>query len=393
MMSPKPLTGVRVLEFTHAIMGPSAGLILADLGAEVIHVEPPTGDSTRRLKGMGVGYFTFFNRNKRSLAVDIKREEGREIIHRLMPSVDIVLENFGPGTMERLGYGYESLKALRPDLIYCALKGFLSGPYEERLAMDEVVQMMGGLAYMTGPPGQPLRAGASVIDISGGMFGVIGVISSLYRRNITGEGAFIQSALFETTVFMMGQHMAYAALSDEPVPPMPTRISAWSIYRIFETQDHTPLFIGVISDVQWRRLCEALERQDWLDDPRLASNQGRLDEAEWFIPTFEAQVRALSFEEACRRCAEAKVCYAPITRPEDLFDDPQLNVESRALLDTKLPTGKRAHLPRLPIEMNGVDFDLKYQPPAIGEGSEGYLKELGYSEQDLAKLKEAGVTP
>lgn len=391
-MGPKPLSGVRVLEFTHAIMGPSAGLILADLGAEVIHVEPPAGDSTRRLKGMGVGYFTFFNRNKRSLAIDIKRQEGREIIHRLMPSVDVVLENFGPGTMERLGYGYESLKALRPDLIYCALKGFLSGPYEERLAMDEVVQMMGGLAYMTGPPGQPLRAGASVIDISGGMFGVIGVISSLYKRALTGEGALIRSALFETTAFMMGQHMAYAALSDEPIPPMPARVSAWSIYRIFETQDHTPIFIGVISDIQWRRLCQTLERQDWLDDPRLMTNQGRLDEERWFMPDFEAHIRTLTFTELCQRCDEAKVCYAPITRPEDLFTDPQLNSEQRPLLSTELPTGERAGLPRLPIEMSGVDFNLERQPPKVGEASEAYLKELGYSEADQAELRETGVT-
>ena len=219
-----PLSGIRVLEFTHAVMGPSAGLILADLGAEVIHIEPPQGDPTRRLKGMGSGYFAFFNRNKKSLAVNIKGDEGRDVVQRLLATADVVVENFGPGTMERLGYGYEACKAIKPDLIYCALKGFLTGPYSHRTAMDEVVQMMGGLAYMTGPPGQPLRAGSSVIDIGGGMFGVLGILSALLQRERTGEGRFLKSALFETTAFFMGQHMAYASTSDEPVPPMPARV-------------------------------------------------------------------------------------------------------------------------------------------------------------------------
>nr|MCU0564453.1 CoA transferase [Desulfobacterales bacterium] len=154
-----PLEGIRVLAFTHAVMGPAAGMILADLGAEVIHIEPPGGDATRQLRGFGVGYFSYFNRNKKCLAVDLKAPEGRAIILKLAASADILLENFGPGTIERLGYGYAALSALNPRLIYCSLKGFLPGPYENRVAMDEVVQMMGGLAYMTGPSGSPLRAG------------------------------------------------------------------------------------------------------------------------------------------------------------------------------------------------------------------------------------------
>ena len=342
----RPLNGVRVLEFTHAIMGPSAGLILADLGAEVIHVEPPHGDHTRRLGGMGLGYFTFFNRNKQSLAVDLKHEEGKALIYKMMPTVDVVIENFGPGTMDRLGYGYDTLKSHRSDLIYCALKGFLPGPYAHRTAMDEVVQMMGGLAYMTGPPGQPLRAGASVIDISGGMFGVLGVISALYERSQTGQGRYIQSALFETTAFMMGQHMAYSALIDTPVPPMPARVSAWSIYHIFHTRDEQRVFLGVISEKQWRSLCTALKRPDWIEDERLATNKDRIDAKSWFMPEFRAVIAGYTFDDLCALCEEARVCYAPITRPEDLFDDPQLNTEERGLLDTRLPTGEHTKLPR-----------------------------------------------
>ena len=264
-----PLKGIKVLAFTHAVMGPAAGLILADLGADVIHIEPPTGDTTRRLKGFGIGYFPFFNRNKKCLAVDLKAPEGKEIIFKLVETADIVLENFGPGTIERMGYGYDVLKKINSRLIYVSLKGFLPGPYEHRVAMDEVVQMMGGLAYMTGPPGQPLRAGTSIIDITGGMFGAMGAITALYDRERTGEGTYIKSALFETTAFIMGQHMAYAALTDGPVPPMPARVSAWSVYKLFDTKDEDQVFIGIISEKHWQKFCEAFDRSDWLEDERL----------------------------------------------------------------------------------------------------------------------------
>ena len=383
-----PLAGIRVLEFTHAVMGPSAGLILADLGAEVIHIEPPHGDSTRRLKGMGSGYFGFFNRNKKSLAVNIKSDEGRDIVHRLLATADVVVENFGPGTMDRLGYGYADCKAVREDLIYCALKGFLSGPYAQRTAMDEVVQMMGGLAYMTGPPGKPLRAGSSVIDIGGGMFGVLGILSALYQRALTGRGRYLKSALFETTAFFMGQHMACASVSDQPVPPMPARVSAWSIYRIFETQEGTPLFVGIISEKQWAKFCRSFERIDWLEDPRLATNNVRIDAAAWFIPQVEAMFASLPFETAVARCARAGISYAPISRPEDLFTDPQLNKPEGGLLDTVLPNGVRTRLPRLPIEMSDADMGIRANPPQVGEHTDAILAEVGLDADTIAALRE-----
>lgn len=282
-----PLSGLRVLEFTHAVMGPTAGLLLGDLGAEVIHIEPPQGDSTRRLKGFGTGYFPFYSRNKKSLAMDLKSAEGRDIIGKLATTADILVENFGPGTMERLGYGYEAMRAINPRLIYLALKGFLSGPYEHRAALDEVVQMMGGLAYMTGPPGQPLRAGTSIIDIGGGMFGVMGILTALYERERTGQGTFLQASLFETTAFFMGQHMAYSALTDGNIPPMPARVSAWSIYRIFQTSDGESVFVGVTSDRHWERFCQEFKRPDWAADPRLTTNNGRIDAASWLLPAVE----------------------------------------------------------------------------------------------------------
>src|SRR5579872_3535736 len=275
--APAPLTGIRVLEFAHTIMGPSAGLILADLGADVIKIEPVGGDTTRRLPGFAAGFFGTFNRNKRSLAVDLKSDEGRALVHRLAATADAAIENYAPGTMDRLGCGYEDLAKANPRLVYCALKGFLSGPYEHRPALDEVVQFMGGLAYMTGPPGQPLRAGTSVVDIMGGAFAVIAILAALRERDRTGRGQCVKSALFESTVFMMGQHMAGEAVTGEPMPPMPARRGGWGIYQSFRTREGGELFIDVTSNNHWRRFCEIFERPDLLADPRLDSNEKRVE--------------------------------------------------------------------------------------------------------------------
>jgi crotonobetainyl-CoA:carnitine CoA-transferase CaiB-like acyl-CoA transferase len=374
-----PLKGLKVLEFTHAVMGPTTGLLLADMGAEVLHIEPLEGDATRRLRGFGTGYFPFYNRNKKSLAIDLKTEEGRHIIYELAKTADIVVENFGPNTMDRLGFGYEKLKTINERLIYCALKGFLSGPYEKRHAMDEVVQMMGGLAYMTGRPGDPLRAGSSIIDITGGMFGYIGILQALYEREKTGQGKFVKAALFETTAFLMGQHMAYAAMSAEPVPPMPARVSAWSIYRTFDASDGEKVFIGIISEKHWERFCAAFARLDWLKDDRLKSNNHRIEQRDWFLPDVERTVSQLSKAEIIRRCELADIPFAPIATPEDLFDDPQLN-EGNSLLATTLPDGTVTKLPKFPLEYGDAEQTLAMNPPKIGEHTVDILTEIGFSD-------------
>lgn len=357
-----PLHGLRALEFTHAVMGPACGLALADLGAEVIRVEKtPDGDDTRRLQGFGTGYYPFFNRNKKSLAVDIKSDSGRDIIYKLVRTVDVVVENFAPDTMERLGCGYAQLSSLQPSLIYCSLKGFGHGPYEHRAALDEVVQMMGGLAYMTGPAGQPLRAGASIIDIMGANYGVMGILLALRERDQTGRGQWVKAALFETTAFVMGHHMAYAALTQQPVPPMPERISAWAIYRTFATADDELVFIGVTSDKQWVRFCQIFDRPDWLADPRLATNNGRIEQREWLLPAIEALIVRYPRDEVLRRCELADLPVSPVARPEDLFDDPQLRAGG-GLLPTPLPNGLCAPLPRLPIMLDGQGATLESLP-------------------------------
>ncbi len=385
------LSGIRVVEFTHAVMGPSAGLILADLGAEVIRIEPaPHGDKTRRLKGFGAGFHTYFNRNKKSLSIDLKTRLGREIVGKLLPTTDVLIENFGPGTAERLGIGYEEISARNPKLIYCRLKGFMDGPYARRTALDEVVQMMSGLAYMTGPPGQPLRAGASIVDIMGGTFGALGIILALRVRDKTGHGALVENGLFETAAFIMGQHMAYSAISQTPVPPMAARTSPWSIYRQFDPADGERVFVGVTSDKQWRHFCRAFDRQDLLRNKRLATNNERIAMYDRLLPDLESMFATMPLDEIVNRCEKAEIPFSPIARPEDLFEDPQLNAGG-SLVSVHLPDGRLTKLPRLPIAIDGHRPGLRRDAPEIGEDTRALLLELGYSGEKITALQERGV--
>ena len=386
-----PLAGLRVLEFTQNIMGPSAGLVLADLGADVVKVEPaPGGDPTRRLSGFAAGFFGYFNRNKRSLAVDLKQPQGLALVHRLAARADVVIENYAPGTMDRLGCGYAALSALNPRLVYGALKGFLSGPYEHRPALDEVVQFMGGLAYMTGPAGQPLRAGTSVVDIMGGAFAAIAILAALRRRDATGRGELVKSALFESTVFMMGQHMAGEAITGEEVPPMPVRRGGWGIYQTFKTADDDQVFVGVTSDRHWARFCEVFERPDLLADARLRTNEQRVEARPWMLPIVAGHLGRFTKPEIMARCEQAKIPYAPVARTADLFDDPHLN-ESQGLVEVDLPGDGRARLPRLPLELGGERPPLYRQPPRLGEHTREILVEAGLDAAEIDEHERKGV--
>ncbi len=391
MISNLPLSGIRVLEFTHAVLGPVAGYHLAEFGAEVIRIErTPHGDPTRRLAGFGMGYFTMFNRNKKSLVVDLKTDEGRNMVHKLLTTSDILVENFGPGTMERLGFGYENLAKQYPQLIYCALKGFMPGPYEQRMALDEVVQMMSGLAYMTGRPGDPLRAGASIIDIVTGIYGAMGCLLAWQERQKTGKGQLVRSALFETAAFIMGHHMAYAAIAQEPVPSMPARISAWAIYHRFETADNESIFVGITSDKQWVRFCNEFNRPDWLADERLATNNGRIAQREWLLPQVTALFAGLDLADIIHGCEAANLPFSPIARPEDLFEDPQLN-ESGALQEVTLPDGQKTKLPHLPIQLQDQAWHIHQQPAQPGQHTAEILNAIDYSPTQIEQLVDKGI--
>ena len=388
---PLPLAGLKVVEFCQIIMGPSCGVVLADLGADVIKVEPaPGGDKTRKLSGFAAGFFSSFNRNRRSIALNLKEPKGLEIAQKLIAQADVLTENFAPGTMDRLGCGYEDVSKVNPRLVYCSLKGFLSGPYEKRQALDEVVQFMGGLAYMTGPPGHPLRAGASVIDIMGGTFGVVGILAALRERDHSGKGQLVKSALFENVAHLMGTHMSGEAIQQKEVPPMPVRWSAWAVYEVMETSDAKQVFIGITSDNHWRRFCQKFGRSDLLADPGFQTNEDRVAAQERLKPIIRDMIRAHSKSEVLEICEEINIPFAPVAETKDLFDDPQLNANGRMLV-TQLPDGRTVKLPRLPIEIGDHDLGLRTQPPEVGEHTREVLKELGYTVDALDKLEDDNI--
>ena len=389
-----PLDNIKVLEFTHMVMGPAAGVILADMGADVIKIEPVTGDATRHLPGSGAGYFPMYNRNKRSLCINLKSEEGRDVALGLAKDADVVIENFRPGTMDRLGFGYEVLSKQNPRLIYCSEKGFLAGPYEHRTALDEVAQMMGGLAYMTGPPGQPLRAGASVIDVQGGMFGALGIIAALHQRHATGKGQHLVASLYENTVFLVGQHMAQYAVTGQAASPMPVRVSAWAIYQVFETGDDEQVFVGVVSDKQWKDFCAAFELTDFAKDSSLDGNSDRVKHKDRIIPVIQETFRRYTKQQLMDKLERSGLPFAPIAKPQELFDDVHLNAGAGLLPITVTDgenAGQKTKLPALPLEMHGQRFGIRRDVPQAGQHTREILQQAGYNDEQVEALIRNGI--
>ena len=386
-----PYAGVRVVEFTHMVMGPTCGMLLGDLGAEVIKVEPIDGDNTRRLLGSGAGFFPTFNRNKKSIALDLKQPAGVEAALRLIATADIVSENFKPGTMQKLGLDYATLKKLNPRLIYVSHKGFLPGPYDHRTALDEVVQMMGGLAYMTGRIGDPLRAGTSVNDIMGGMFGAIGAMAALRQRELTGEGCEVQSALFENNIFLVAQHMMQFAATGQAADPMPSRISAWGVYDVFTVKDGAQIFLAAVSDKQWGIFCQAFALDDLLADPRLATNNDRVRARAWMMPILRERLATYSAAELSDVFERNALPFAPITQPQHLFDDPHLNATG-GLAPVRMNDGSLSKVPLMPFTLGGQRPGIRLQPPTLGEHTRSLLHEVGYSAEQIKTLVQQHIT-
>ena len=381
-----PFAGIRVIEFTHMVMGPTCGMVLADLGAEVIKIEPLLGDNTRKLMGSGAGFFAMFNRNKKSIALDLHSPGGKEAALKLIASADIVSENFKPGTMARLGLDYAALSKLNERLIYVSHKGFLPGPYDHRTALDEVVQMMGGLAYMTGREGDPLRAGTSVNDIMGGMFGAMGAMAALAQRAVTGKGQEVQSALFENNVFLMAQHMMQFAVTGQAAAPMPSRISAWAVYDVFTVRGGEQIFLAVVSDTQWIEFCKAFELADLQADPRLVTNNDRVRARDWLMPVLRERMAHHSAAELSRVFEDHGLPFAPIMQPQDLFHDPHL-LATGGLAAMQLPDGRQTQVPLMPITMGGHRPGVRSNPPRLGEHTDALLLQAGYTADEIRQLK------
>jgi crotonobetainyl-CoA:carnitine CoA-transferase CaiB-like acyl-CoA transferase len=376
------------------VMGPTCGMVLADMGADVIKIEPIEGDRTRKLMGAGTGFFPMFNRNKRNLLLDLKQADGVAIARRLCLDADIVAENFKSGVMSRFGLDYAQLKPDNERLIYIALKGFLPGPYEHRTALDEVVQMMGGLAYMTGRPGDPLRAGTSVNDIMGGMFGAIGALGALIERGISGKGQEIQSALFENNIFLVGQHMMQYAMTGQAPAPMPSRQSPWAIYDVFTVKNGEQIFLAAVSDWQWQTFCALMQWGDLLANPAYSSNNDRVTARPVLLETIRNRLKQFSAAELAQRFESAGLPFAPINRPEDLLDDPHLN-QTGGLATIIVPDGPRAgelvKTTLLPFTLDGQRLGVRLNPPRMGEHTKAILTELGYSQNNIDDFLQRGV--
>ena len=384
-----PLSGLKVVEFTHMVMGPTCGMVLADLGADVIKVEPIEGDRTRTLLGAGVGFFPMFNRNKKSIQIDLHKPDGAAVARKLAASGDVVAENFKPGTMLKYGLDYASLAETNPKLIYASLKGFLPGPYDHRTALDEVVQMMGGLAYMTGRPGDPLRAGSSVNDIMGGMFGAIAILGALVQRGISGRGMEVQAALYENNIFLVGQHMLQYAITGQPAAPMPARISPWAIYDVFTVKDGEQIFLAAVSDAQWATFCDVLGFADLKTDPALALNNDRVRARPTLLAEIGRRLKRFSAAELSKRFEAAGLPFAPIMKPEDLLDDPHL-LATGGLADITLADGERAgrtvKTTLFPFTLDGQRPGVRLNPPRRGEHTREVLAALGYAAGEIDSL-------
>jgi crotonobetainyl-CoA:carnitine CoA-transferase CaiB-like acyl-CoA transferase len=389
-----PLEGLEVVEFTHMVMGPTCGMVLADLGAEVLKIEPIEGDRTRTLLGAGAGFFPMFNRNKKSIRIDLRQAAGREAARRLCTAADVVAENFKPGSMAKLGLDHATLERDNPRLIYASLKGFLPGPYDHRTALDEVVQMMGGLAYMTGRPGDPLRAGTSVNDIMGGLFGAIAILGALVQRGITGRGMEVQSALYENNVFLVGQHMLQFALTGKPAAPMPARDNPWAVYDVFTVAGGEQIFLAAVSDAQWGVFCDALELPDLKADPDLATNNERVKRRPALLATLRERLAHRSAVELARLFEDAGLPYAPIRKPEELFDDEHL-LATGGLADIVVPDGPRAgetvKTTLFPFTLAGARPGVRLDPPRAGEHTDAVLAAVGYTQSDIDMLRAQAV--
>ncbi len=390
----QPLAGLRVVEFTHMVMGPTCGMVLADMGAEVIKVEPIEGDRTRHLLGAGAGFFPMFNRNKKSIAIDLRQPEGAALARQLVGTADVMAENFKPGTMAKYGLDYPSLAQANPRLIYVSHKGFLPGPYQHRTALDEVVQMMGGLAYMTGRPGDPLRAGTSVNDIMGGMFGAIGALGALIQRGITGRGQEVQSALFENNVFLVGQHMLQYAITGQPAAPMPERISAWGIYDVFTVKDGEQIFLAAVSDGQWLTFCDALGFADLKAQACYATNNQRVQQRLVLMPLLRERLAQRSAADLAATFERVGLPFAPIRKPEELYDDEHL-LATGTLADITLPDGERAgettQTTLLPFTLDGERLGVRLNPPTRGQHTDELLAALGYDAGQIEAMRAKAV--
>lgn len=379
----KPLKGTRVVEMTHMIMGPSCGQILAYLGAEVIKVEPPTGDKTRHLTGMGRGFFPSFNRGKRSITLDLKSPAGTAALDKLLQTADVFIENFRDQSLAKMGFAPEALRTKHPKLIIASCKGFLHGPYQDRTAMDEVVQMMTGLAYMTGPTGRPLRVGSSANDIMGGLFGALSVLGALMERRETSTGRALRIGLFENCLMLVMQHMVQFDLDGQEPSPMPEREFSWPVYDIFDTRDQRQIFVGAVTEGHWIILCKALGLEHLLENTLLQTKMDQIEARDWTLPIFAEAIQKRDFEALVEIFEASGIPFSPINRPADMYRNPHV-MRPGGLHLSHLPGGQEFRAPGLPIEVDGeAPSPVSLDVADVGDDTDSILAEIGLSASEI----------
>ena len=389
-----PLEDVTVLELGHIVAGPFCSLILADLGADVIKVENRRhgGDSVRGSSELGTSLFNAMNRNKRSVTVDLKDDAGREVFERLVADADVIVENFGPGVTDRLGVDYGTLREVNESLVYCSIKGFGEGPYEEYPALDPITEALSGLMSVTGlPDEQPVRVGTSISDMAASFFGAIGILSALRQRDLTGVGTYVEAPMFESTMPFMSYWLAYSQAHDVVPEPIGASHLNWAPYDVFQTADGEWTFVGPSSERHWERLCDALEL-DLADDERFETMIDRREHREALRETLADVFDDWTQPEVLERLRDVGVPVAPVNDVSDVLEDDHLEATD-ALTEIETVEGKETtvEVPKLPLRADRFDPPEGERPPELGEHTDGILRELGYSDAEIESLRERGA--
>ena len=390
------LSGIRVLDMTRVLVGPYTTMILADLGADVIKLEMPgIGDDARHypphINGESA-YFMSLNRNKRSMTLNLKEEEGKRVFLDLVREVDVLVENFRPGTMDRLSLGYDTLKTANPGLIYAAASGFgHTGPYSRRPAYDGVVQAMGGIMSITGAlGGEPTRVGTSIGDIAAGLFTAIGILAAVIHREKSGEGQFVDVAMLDCQVALLENAVARYTADGEVPKPIGNRHPAITPFEPFDTSDGQ-LMVAVGNDALWLKFCYAIGRPDLAADPRFLTNPKRTENYNVLRPLIAEAMSVHSTADWASILIEAGIPNGPINSVDQVVADPQVQAREM-IVEVNHPLAGRTTLPGIPIKMDVTPGTIREPSPLLGEHTLEILTGLlGYEEDEITRLSEEGI--
>jgi crotonobetainyl-CoA:carnitine CoA-transferase CaiB-like acyl-CoA transferase len=382
-----PLKGIRVLDFTHVLSGPFGSTLLGDMGADIIKIESPAGDRTRLARPPSQNgessYFFCVNRNKRSMAVDLKKTESIEIIKRIVPDCDVVMENFRPGAMDRLGIGYESLKTLKPDLIYTSMSAFgRTGPYRNRPGFELIIQALTGLIDITSPRnGPPAKIQVQIVDLCTGMFMALATLGALYYKLGTGEGQVVETSLLESTLAMTANLSAIFFMSGKVPSGMMSRNPQSVPSQVYRSKDSTFALVD-----RWDKFCKAIGKEEWLTDSDLSRNEYRVENYDMVEKLIEEITTTKTTEEWLTIFAKNDVAANRINTMEEAFDDPGVKAVNMVKTIEHTKAGKIQILDK-PWRMSKTPCELRYPPPAFGEHTTEILKQWNYTDREIAEFK------